>query len=103
MTCSVARMMVGLTIPRPAALPGAPRTRLGRMARTHRAHRPLPASGERPTREARRARGSLNEHGPWSVPLTRIAARSDLSPQAGRGGVHGSVSDHTTAYFIRHE
>jgi len=30
-------------------------------------------------------RGSLHERGAWRVPLTRIAAQSDLSPRAGRG------------------
>jgi uncharacterized protein len=38
-------------------------------------------------------RGSLREHGARRVPLTRIASQSDLSPQAGRGGVPGDRHD----------
>src|SRR5712671_7911515 len=52
---------------------------------------PLPACGERETPK---------EFGAWMVPLTRRAARVDLSPQAGRGkerterevGMPGSIA-----------
>jgi hypothetical protein len=53
------------------------------MKRGRAALTPLPA-GERSTREARRVRGRATSSEAAARPLTRIAARSDLSP-AGRG------------------
>src|SRR5262249_14157183 len=46
---------------------------------------PLPACGKRVG-----VRGTFETRSPWKTPLTRIASRSDLSPQAGRGGARGS-------------
>src|SRR5581483_607800 len=48
----------------------------------HRGALPRPACGERVG-----VRGNLNRSSSRRVPLTRIASQSDLSPQAGRGGV----------------
>src|SRR4051812_38561473 len=46
---------------------------------------PLPACGERSTREARRMRGALHDLCPSRIPLTPT-----LSPHAGRGGAPSS-------------
>ena len=54
---------------------------IGVMRRREHGALPLPACGERVG-----VRGAFDTNDVWRVPLTRIAARSDLSPQAGRGG-----------------